>query len=86
MDAWDQEVDCALKEVQDKHLTLTRGNGEGRKGLATNPYEDPNSFFKRRHDGVDENFTIHCPLTSGSEQGFDDGLGGKKNKHGDLFK
>jgi hypothetical protein len=47
--------------------------------------KNPIFFFKRRHHGVDENFTIHYPLTSGSEQGFDDGLGGKKNKHGDLF-
>jgi hypothetical protein len=56
----------------------------GRKGLTTSPYEDPDSFFRRRH-GVDENLTIHCPLTNESEQGFIDGLGRKKNKHGDPF-
>jgi hypothetical protein len=78
-------VDRALKEMQDKHLKLTRGSGEGRKGLQQTLMKNPILFFKRRHHGVDENFTIHYPLTSGSEQGFDDGLGGKKNKHGDLF-
>jgi hypothetical protein len=71
--------------MQEEHLKFARGSGGGRKGLTTSPYEDPNSFFKRRHVGVDENFTIHCPLTSGSEQGFDYGLGGKKNKHSDPF-
>jgi hypothetical protein len=66
-------------------ITSHKRKWRGKKGTHNSPYEDPNSFFKRRHDGVDENFTIHCPLTSGSEQGFDDGLGGKENKHGDPF-